>query len=124
MRKVIITDVQTSPGAFRVVAFLWLTLPGKRVLGRPGVSRLPDQSDTVPWGLSPEERGIFSKGFLVEKAVTCGPFASEATAEEVKAQLLLTHNAEQAQIDAAGAGSLDLVGVSYDGAEWSVTAAK
>ncbi len=119
MREIIITDVQTSPGAFRVTAYLWLQVPGKRGYRGRQTSHLPEQGESAPWGITAEEQAYFAKGVLCEQVVTLGPFAEGGDQESVRAALLVAHEAAQAELDATASGALDIVGSSWDGSSWS-----
>jgi hypothetical protein len=123
MRKIIITDLETSPGSFRVTAHLWLEVPVKRGFRGKQQSRLPDNGAQAPWGITAQEQALFAKGALQEQVTTAGPFANGTTEEAVHAALLVAHAAAQAQLDATAESTLSLVGTSFDGATWEAASA-
>lgn len=119
MREIIITDTLNTPGAFSVSAFLWLSVPGKRGIVGQQQSRMPVASTTRPWGITPEEQALFTKGVVQEVPTIAGPFSTGTDKSAVLSALQVAHDAAQAQLDATAAGALDIVGASWDGATWA-----
>ena len=119
VRKIIITDIETSPGAFLVRAYLWLAVPGKRGFRGQQRTQLPPAGNASTWGVTGDEQDLFTKGVVQEDTATVGPFSTGTDLEVVRAALLIAYGAAQARLDATASGSLDIVGQNWDGAAWS-----
>ena len=119
MRKIIVADIQTSPGSFFVTSYMWLTIPAARRLP-PQSTRLPAQGPNLTWGATAPELAAFAAGTLIEVVSNTNPFPTNTSAAAVQSALVTTYTAEQAKLDATSNASLaSFIGIGWDGAAWA-----
>jgi hypothetical protein len=122
-RQIVVLDGTQDPTGvnLNITMVCWLVAPATRILPLPSfVSRVPQVSSAIPWGISTAELTALQAGTLVEQTTVVSLIVANLTVPMIEAACQARYvSLQQTLTNLVFANAVHFVGAFFDGTTWT-----